>query len=447
VPFTLKNKANKNMKYEKGELTLLDITKKKLKEAYKIDERVFDLYERALEDVKNQFKYYDEVREYNQVKVLNAMQRERISESHFTNSSGYGYGDIGRDSLDRVYADIFNSESALVRPHFVNGTHALCCAIFGNLRPGDTMLSVCGTPYDTLHSLIGMDAGKKLGSLREYGINYEQVDLTEDDRIDFKGIEKHLRENSSIKLVHIQRSTGYGWRKSLLIPEIKRIIDFVKRINPDVICLVDNCYGEFIDTLEPTDVGADMAAGSLIKNIGGGIAPTGGYIVGRKDCVTQASYRLTVPGIGGECGSTFGVMRLLYEGLFLAPHISIEAVKGAIFCARIMELAGFEVLPRYNDKRSDIIQAIKFMDKSKLINFCRAIQNGSPVDSFVTCEPWDMPGYSDQVIMAAGDFVQGSSIELSADAPIREPYIGYLQGGLTFDHAKIGILIALSRIL
>ncbi|MHC6179863.1 methionine gamma-lyase family protein [Clostridium sp. JNZ X4-2] len=426
---------------------MLEITKEKLKSRYKIDKKIIDLYEKTLNDVKDQFEYYDEIREYNQIKVLDALQQEKISESHFTNSSGYGYGDIGRDSLDRVYARIFNSESALVRPHFVNGTHALCCAIFGNLRPGDTMLSVCGTPYDTLHSLIGIDTDKKLGSLKEYGINYEQVNLTEDNKIDFKNIEEHLKKNSKIKLVHIQRSTGYGWRKSLLISEIKSIIDFVKQINPNVICFVDNCYGEFIDTLEPTDVGADLAAGSLIKNIGGGIAPTGGYIVGKKDYVTQASYRLTVPGIGGECGSTFGVMRLLYQGLFLAPHISVEAVKGAIFCARIMELAGFEVLPKYNDKRSDIIQAIKFNDKSKLINFCSSIQRGSPIDSFAQCEPWDMPGYSDQVIMAAGAFVQGSSIELSADAPIREPYIGYLQGGLTFDHAKVGILIALSSIL
>lgn len=425
---------------------MLNITKKVLKDKYKISDKVIDLYEKALNDVKGQFGYYNEIREYNQLKVLNALQEERISESHFTNSSGYGYGDIGRDSLDKVYARIFHSESALVRPHFVNGTHALGCALFGNLRPGDTMLSVCGDPYDTLHEVIGIE-NKGSGSLREYGVNYEQVNLTEDNKINFEDIKKHLKDNNTIKLVHIQRSTGYGWRKSLLISEIKEIIDFVKGIAPNVICFVDNCYGEFIDTLEPTDVGADLVAGSLIKNIGGGIAPTGGYIAGKKDCVTKASYRLTVPGIGGECGSTFGVMRLLYEGLFFAPHVAIEALKGAIFCSRIMELAGFEVLPKYTDKRSDIIQSIKFNDKEKLINFCRGIQKGSPVDSFAQCEPWDMPGYSDQVIMAAGAFIQGSSIELSADAPIREPYIGYLQGGLTFDHAKIGILIALSNIL
>ncbi|WP_446899619.1 aminotransferase class I/II-fold pyridoxal phosphate-dependent enzyme [Clostridium sp. LBM24168] len=425
---------------------MLKTTKEKLRNTYKINETVLDLYEKALYDIEDQFKYYDDIREYNQLKVLNAFQEEKISESHFTNSSGYGYGDIGRDSLDKVYARIFNSESAIVRPHFVNGTHAIGCALFGNLRTGDTLLSVCGKPYDTLHGIIGIDGNKKIGSLREYGINYEQVDLKNNGSIDFDSIEKHLKNNSSIKLVHIQRSTGYGWRKALLISEIKEIIDFVKNINPNLICLVDNCYGEFIDTIEPTDVGADLAAGSLIKNIGGGIAPTGGYIVGREKYVTQASYRLTVPGIGGECGSTFGIMRQLYQGLFFAPHVAIEALKGALFCSRIMELAGFPVLPAYTDKRSDIIQAIKFNDKDKLIKFCKGIQKGSPIDSFVQCEPWDMPGYSDQVIMAAGAFIQGSSIELSADAPIREPYIAYLQGGLTFDHAKIGILIALSNI-
>jgi cystathionine beta-lyase family protein involved in aluminum resistance len=427
---------------------LLDITKEKLKSEYKIKDEIIELYEKALKDVKDQFEYYDNIREYNQIKVLNAMQKERISESHFTNSSGYGYGDIGRDSLDKVYADIFNSESAIVRPHFVNGTHALGCALFGNLRPNDTLLSICGEPYDTLHGIIGIgDEDCKIGSLKEYGVNYEQVDLKSDGSIDFEAIKQHLEKNKSIKIVHIQRSTGYGWRKSFLISDIKEMIDFVKNINPNVICLVDNCYGEFIDTLEPTDVGADLAAGSLIKNIGGGIAPTGGYIVGKDKYVTQAAYRLTVPGIGGECGSTFGIMRQLYQGLFFAPHVAIEALKGAIFCSRIMELAGFSVLPNYKDKRGDIIQAIKFNDKDKLIKFCKGIQKGSPVDSFAQCEPWDMPGYDDQVIMAAGAFIQGSSIELSADAPIREPYIAYLQGGLTFDHAKTGILIALSDIM
>lgn len=425
---------------------MIDITKEFLKKQYNINEKVFQLYEKAMGDVKEQFEKYDYIREYNQLKVLNALQQERISESHFTNSSGYGYGDIGRDSLDKVYARIFNCESALVRPHFVNGTHAIGAALFGNLRTGDTMMSVCGTPYDTLHGIIGINKDQRIGSLREYGVKYKQIDLI-DEKLNYNSIKDELIKDKSIKLVHIQRSTGYGWRKALNISEIEKLISFIKELREDVICFVDNCYGEFISTLEPTDVGADLVAGSLIKNIGGGIAPTGGYIAGKKDYVDQAAYRLTIPGIGGECGSTFGVMRLLYEGLFFAPHVAIEAVKGAVFCARIMELAGFEVLPKYNDIRSDIIQAIKFNDKNKVINFCKGIQKGSPIDSFVECEPWDMPGYEDQVIMAAGAFVQGASIELSADAPIREPYIAYLQGGLTFDHAKIGILIALSKIL
>ncbi|AWI05189.1 aminotransferase class I/II-fold pyridoxal phosphate-dependent enzyme [Clostridium drakei] len=426
---------------------MIETTKQKLKDYYGISDKVIKLYEQTINDIKDEFSKYDEIREYNQLKVLNALQQERISDSHFTNSSGYGYGDIGRDSLDKVYARIFNCESALVRPHFVNGTHALGAALFGNLRPNDTMMCICGTPYDTLHNIIGINEKENMGSLKDFGVNYKQVDLTCDGKFNYDKIKNELENDASIRLIHIQRSTGYGWRKALLVSEIKEIIDFVKSIKPEVICFVDNCYGEFIDIQEPTDVGADLIAGSLIKNIGGGIAPTGGYIAGKEEYVTQASYRLTIPGIGGECGSTFGVMRLLYQGLFLAPHVAIEALKGALFCARIMELSGFEVLPSYKDKRSDIIQAIKFNDKENLINFCKGIQQGSPIDSFVQCEPWDMPGYEDQVIMAAGAFVQGSSIELSADAPIREPYIAYLQGGLTFDHAKIGILIALSKII
>lgn len=426
---------------------MIEQMKEQLIRKYDISNKVLELYERAINDVKDKFEALDEIREYNQLKVLNAMQEERISEAHFTNSTGYGYGDIGRDSLDKVYARIFNCESALVRPHFVNGTHALGAALFGNLRPNDTMISVCGKPYDTLHSVIGIDKAEKIGSLKEYGVNYKQIELKEDGKPNIEEITQALQEDNTIKLVHIQRSTGYGWRNSLDISDIKNIVECVKSVRKNIICFVDNCYGEFINVLEPTDVGADLVAGSLIKNIGGGIAPTGGYIAGTKECVEQASYRLTVPGIGGECGSTFGVMRTMYQGLFFAPHVAMEALKGAIFCARIMDLAGFEVLPKHNENRSDIIQAIKFNDKEKLIEFCKGIQLGSPIDSFVVCEPWDMPGYDDEVIMAAGAFIQGSSIELSADAPIREPYIAYLQGGLTFDHAKIGILIALSRIL
>ena len=426
---------------------MFDLTKDLLKKQYKIKDNTFKIFEKALNDVKEQFDYYDKVREFNQLKVLNALQEERISESHFTNSAGYGYDDIGRDSLDKVYARIFNSESALVRPHFVNGTHAIACALFGNLRPKDTLLAITGSPYDTLHNIIGNGVKKNIGSLKDYGVNYKQIDLNSDGKIDLHTVKEALINDKTIKMIHMQRSTGYGWRKSFLVEELEEAITFVKNIRKDVIVFVDNCYGEFIDTIEPTNVGADLVAGSLIKNIGGGVAPTGGYIAGTKECVDQASFRLTVPGIGGECGSTFGVMRQFYQGLFLAPHISIEALKVSILCSRVMELLGFDVIPKYKDKRSDIIQAIKFNNPDKLIKFCKGIQKGSPVDSFVECEPWDMPGYNDKVIMAAGSFVQGSSIELSADAPIREPYIAYLQGGLTFEHGKIGLLIALDKII
>lgn len=424
---------------------MLNATIGLLKKQYGFTDETIKLYNQAIIDVENEFKIYDEIREYNQLKVLKAFQEERISDNHFTNSTGYGYGDIGRDTLDLVYARIFNAEKALVRPHFVNGTHALGTALFGNLRPGDTILAVTGSPYDTLHSVIGISGEENIGSLKEYGVNYKQVDLV-DGKINIEKALEMIKEDESIKLIHMQRSTGYGWRNAFQVKELGEAIKAIKELREDLIVFVDNCYGEFIDIIEPTDVGADLIAGSLIKNIGGGIAPTGGYIVGKEKYVEQASYRLTVPGIGAECGCTFGVMKDFYQGLFLAPHVAIEALKGAIFCARIMELAGFEVLPKYNDKRSDIIQAIKFNDKEKLIKFCKGVQYASPIDSFVECEPWAMPGYSDEVIMAAGAFIQGSSIELSADAPIREPYIAYLQGGLTFDHAKIGVLIALNNI-
>lgn len=425
---------------------MLKETEELMMKIYNIKSNTFELYKKALKDVEDEFRSYDQIREYNQLKVLDAFQKERISDSHFTNSSGYGYDDIGRDTLDKVYARIFNTEAALVRPHFVNGTHAIGCALMGNLRTGDTMVCITGAPYDTLHNIIGISDKENIGSLKEYGVNYKQVDL-KNGTFDVENILSVLKNDKTIKLIHIQRSTGYGWRKSFLVSDIAEIISLIKEVRDDVLVFVDNCYGEFIDTIEPTDVGADLIAGSLIKNVGGGIAPTGGYIAGKTEYVKQASYRLTTPGIGGECGSTFGVMRQFYQGLFLAPHIAMEALKGAIFCARVMELAGFEVLPAYNDKRSDIIQAIKFGNKDNLIKFCKGIQKGSPIDSFVECEPWAMPGYSDEVIMAAGAFIQGSSIELSADAPIREPYIAYLQGGLTFDHAKIGILIALNSII
>lgn len=424
---------------------MLKDTKEFLKHQFSINEELSDMAETVEGEIFEKFKALDAVKEYNQYKVLKAFQKNRVSDSHFTYSTGYGYGDIGRDTLDKVYADIFGCEDCLVRPQIVSGTHAIATALFGNLRPGDTILSVTGTPYDTLEAIIGMHDCP--GSLKEYGVSYDQVDLLGNGSFDFDTIEEKLRSNKSIALIEIQRSTGYGWRPALTLGNIKKLIGFIKSIRDDVICFVDNCYGEFIDTIEPTNVGADLMAGSLIKNPGGGIAPTGGYIAGKHKYVEQASYRLTAPGIGRECGSTFGVMRQLYQGLFLAPHITMEALKGAIFCSRIFEKLGFEVSPKLDSPRSDIIQAIKFNNKDMLIAFCQGIQNGSPIDSFVTCEPWDMPGYEDQVIMAAGAFIQGSSIELSADAPIRPPYIAYLQGGLTYEHSKIGVLIALQKML
>ncbi|MGL4989841.1 MAG: aminotransferase class I/II-fold pyridoxal phosphate-dependent enzyme [Sarcina sp.] len=417
-----------------------------MRTTYSLKDNVVNLYDKAMNDVDEYFKIYDDIREFNQLKVLKAFQDNRVSDSHFTNSTGYGYGDSGRDTLDLVYADIFKCEKALVRPHFVNGTHAIGAALFGNFRPGDTLLAATGSPYDTLHTLIGINRNEKVGSLKEYGVSYKQVDLI-DGKIDINAVVEVLKNDKSIKLIHMQRSTGYGWRNAFTISQLEEAIAQFKNINPDVIIFVDNCYGEFMDVKEPTEVGADIMAGSLIKNAGGGIAQAGGYVVGKAEFVDQAAYRLTTPGIGAEVGATFNLMREFYQGLFLAPHITMEAVKGAVFCSRIMELAGFEVLPKYNDKRSDIIQAIKFNDKEKLIKFCKGIQKGSPIDSFVECEPWAMPGYDDEVIMAAGAFIQGSSIELSADAPIREPYIAYIQGGLTFDHAKIGVLIALNNII
>lgn len=425
---------------------MLNITENYLKEKFNINDRILELSKIALKDVSVSFSEIDDIKEYNQIKVLRAMQDEKLSDSHFTNTTGYGYGDIGRDTLEKVYANIFKAEDALVRPHIVSGTHAITLALAGNLRPGDTLLSITGKPYDTLLQVIGIE-GENIGSLKEYGVKYKQIDLNENHKINIEKVLEEIKNDTSIKMVEIQRSTGYGWRPSLLISDIEDAIKNIKTIREDIICFVDNCYGEFIETREPIEVGADLAAGSLIKNIGGGIAPTGGYVVGKKKYVDQAAYRLTSPGLGKECGSTFGVIRLMFQGLFMGSHVTAEALKSAIFCSRLAELLDYEVSPKYFEKRSDIIQAIKFNNPKDLINFCKGIQKGSPVDSFVECEPWDMPGYTNQVIMAAGAFVQGSSIELSADAPIREPYIAYLQGGLTFEHAKLGIMIGLSNVL
>lgn len=425
---------------------MINLTKDILMNYFKIDPKAIELSEKAYLDVLDTFEKIDSIREFNQLKVLKAMQEERLSDSHFTNTTGYGYGDIGRDTLENVYSRIFKAEDALVRPQMVSGTHAIALALSGNLRPNDTLMAITGRPYDTLLQVIGVE-GENIGSLKEYGIKYKQIDLTSKNTIDIERVVEELKKDSSIKMIQIQRSTGYGWRPSLLIDDIRNAVNKIKSIRDDVICFVDNCYGEFIDTEEPIEAGADICAGSLIKNIGGGIAPTGGYVVGKKRYVEQASYRLTSPGLGKELGSTFGVTRLMYQGLFMAPHITGEALKSAIFCSRLMELFGYEVSPKFNESRSDIIQAIKFNNPEDLINFCKGIQKGSPVDSFVECEPWDMPGYSDKVIMAAGAFIQGSSIELSADAPIRPPYIAYMQGGLTFEHGKTGVLMGLSNII
>lgn len=430
----------------KGENKLLQLTKKLLNEQYGINDKIFNIIMDAEKDVKNQFENIDEIREYNQFKVLQAFRNNHISDAHFHNTTGYGYDDLGRDALDRVFAEIFNAEDALVRANIISGTHALSLALYGVLRPGDTLLAVTGKPYDTLDDVIGIsDKANDAGSLKDLGVNYKQVDLKDGLEVDFDALKLALTPD--VKVAMIQKSKGYAWRSSLSTENIKEIISFIKSINKDIICFVDNCYGEFIEPLEPTSVGADLVAGSLIKNAGGGIAPTGGYIAGKSKYIEKVAYRLTVPGIGKEAGCNLGVIRLLYQGLFFAPHVSAESVKGAILTARVFEKLGFEVCPASSDKRMDIIQSIKFNDPEKLIAFCQGIQSGSPVDSHVEPQPWDMPGYNDQVIMAAGTFVQGASIELSADAPIRPPYIAYLQGGLNYDHVKIGLMIALQKMV
>ncbi len=382
---------------------------------------------------------------HNHYKVLKAFQACRVSDDCFKGSSGYGYGDFGRDNLDDIYAHIFGSESAIVRPQIVSGTHAISLCLFGVLKPGDRILAVTGRPYDTLLKVIGYPS-KTACSLTESGVNYSQVDLTPVGLPDYDKIEAELQKPAKIAL--IQRSRGYAWRNSISIEEIEKLIGFIKGINPEIICFVDNCYGEFVETREPTQVKADLIAGSLIKNPGGGLAPCGGYIAGREDLVERVSYRLTAPGIGAEVASAPGsVYRLLYQGLYMAPHAVAEALKGAIFAAALFSYLGYEVSPNADEKRSDIIQAIKLDTADKLINFCKAIQSNSPIDSFVTPEAWDMPGYDSKVIMAGGTFVQGSTIELSADGPLRQPYIIYLQGGLSFEYVKISIGNAVAAII
>ena len=395
------------------------------------------------EQLKDRFQAIDKRAEYNQLKVLRGMQENRVSDIHFAATTGYGYNDLGRDTLEAVYASVFHGESALVRPQLISGTHALNIALSGNLRPGDELLSPVGKPYDTLEEVIGIRPS--CGSLKEYGVTYRQVDLKEDGSFDYEGIREALNERT--RLVTIQRSKGYATRPTLSVERIGELIAFVKSIRPDVICMVDNCYGEFVETTEPTDVGADMIVGSLIKNPGGGLAPIGGYIVGRQDCIDRASYRLSAPGLGKEVGASLGINQQLYQGLFLAPTVVSGALKSAIFAANVYESLGFEVFPAGKDERHDIIQAITFGTPEGVIAFCKGIQAAAPVDSFVTPEPWDMPGYDSQVIMAAGAFVQGSSIELSADGPIKPPYAVYFQGGLTWYHGKLGILKSLQSLL
>ena len=392
--------------------------------------------------LKDRFQAIDAVAEFNQTKVIKAMQEARVSDIHFAATTGYGYNDLGRDTLEEVYAKAFHGEDALVRPQLISGTHALTVALSGNLRPGDEILSPVGKPYDTLEGVIGIRECP--GSLKEYGISYRQVDLLPDGGFDYENIRKAI--NEKIRLIEIQRSKGYDTRPTLSVKQIGELISFIKGIKPDVICMVDNCYGEFVETIEPTDVGADMIVGSLIKNPGGGLAPIGGYIVGTKECVERAAYRLTAPGLGKEVGATLGVSQSLYQGLFLAPTVVAGALKGAIFAANVYEKLGYSVVPNSTESRHDIIQAITFGTPEGVIKFCEGIQAAAPVDSFVTPEPWAMPGYDSDVIMAAGAFVQGSSIELSADAPIKPPYAVYFQGGLTWYHAKLGILMSLQKL-
>ncbi len=416
--------------------------KRMLREIYRelgISPEVIDYGAKIEAGLKERFVHFDEVAEYNQMKVLLAMQKNKVSEECFGASSGYGYNDYGRETLEKVYADTFHTEAALVRPLIACGTHALAIALFGNLRPGDELLCPAGKPYDTLEEVIGIRPSK--GSLKEYGVTYRQVELLPDGTFDYDSIRQAIRPQT--RLVEIQRSKGYLTRPSFSVKQIGELIRFVKDIRPDIICMVDNCYGEFVDTIEPSDVGADLVVGSLIKNPGGGLAPIGGYIAGTKECVENASYRMTCPGLGMEVGATLGVNRSFYQGFFLAPMITKGALKGAVFASAVYESLGFPVVPDSKEPRQDIIQAITFGDPDKLIAFCKGIQAAAPVDSYVDPEPWDMPGYDSQVIMAAGAFVQGSSIELSADGPLKEPYNVYFQGGLTWEHARLGILKSL----
>ena len=417
-----------------------------IKDNFGISDKTLKLVSEAEESIKEQFKHIENICEINQLRVMKAFADNRVSDSHFVATTGYGYDDLGRDTLDRVYANIMGAEDALVRHNFISGTHTISTALFAVLRPNDILVSITGKPYDTLEEVIGIQGEAGNGSLKDFGVKYVQIDLKHDGTPDLEQI-KFTLTHMNVKAVTIQRSKGYGWRPTYSAKDIGALIEFVKEISPETICIVDNCYGEFVETEEPTAYGADLIAGSLIKNPGGGLAPTGGYIAGKQKYVELCAYRLTSVGIGKEAGASLGFNRQMYQGLFMAPHVVSQALKAAVLCSSVFEKLGFEVDPKPNEIRHDIIQSIKFGDPDKVTAFCQGIQKGAPVDSFVTPEPWDMPGYSSQVIMAAGSFVQGASIELSADAPIKPPYIAYMQGGLTYESAKLGIMVAADKMI
>ena len=423
---------------------MMNMTERSLVEHFGISPAVIKLVREAESKVLAHFGELDDKAAYNQYKVLEAMQKNRLSDTHFSWNTGYGYDDQGRETTEKIFADVFGAEAALVRTQIVNGTHALNLTLSGILRPGDELIYCTGAPYDTLEEAIGI-CGEGAGSLKEFGIIYKQVELTEDGHIDKEALGKAI--TPATKMVSLQRATGYAWRRAIDIDEIRSVTSFVKSIDPDIICMADNCYGEFLDLIEPTQAGIDVMAGSLIKNPGGGLALSGGYVAGRADLIDMIAQRLTSPGIGGECGLTFGQTRTMLQGLFLAPTVTANALKGAVLCGQVLSDMGFDVCPLPQDKRSDIIQAVKLESPERMIEFCKGVQNAAPVDSFVTPLPWDMPGYDDQVIMAAGAFVQGSSIELSCDGPIREPYIVYFQGGLTYEHSKFGVIKAVDNMV
>ena len=395
------------------------------------------------EQIFMKHKQIDETVEANQFRVLESYQRHKVSDSHFIPSTGYGYDDIGRDTLEKIYADVFGGEAGLVRPQIISGTHAISIALFGVLRPGDELLYITGKPYDTLEEIVGI-RGNGVGSLKEFGISYQSVDLKEDGQVNYEHVKTMIKPNT--KMIGIQRSKGYANRPSFTINQIKEMIEFVKNIKEDVVVFVDNCYGEFVELMEPCHVGADLMAGSLIKNPGGGLAKTGGYIVGKEKYVEACSYRMTSPGIGAEAGASLYSLQEMYQGFFLAPHVVGQALKGAVFTSAMLDRLGMNTNPAWNAERTDLIQSVQFDDKEKMIAFCQAIQFASPINSHVTAYPAYMPGYEDDVIMAAGTFIQGASIELSADGPIRPPYVAYVQGGLTYSHVKMAILIALNRL-